>query len=104
MPCGNDFINENDIPKEVRAQQETDPRERLMDLQSRIAGEKVTPRGESTPAASSPGVFRMELGQLINRHSRENGSNTPDFILAQYLTDSLAAFDRAVNARTAFFN
>ena len=29
--------------------------------------------------------FRKELACLINRYSRENGSDTPDFILADYL-------------------
>lgn len=43
--------------------------------------------------------FRGALKDLINYHSMENGSNTPDFILAEYLTDCLAAFDRAISAR-----
>jgi hypothetical protein len=37
------------------------------------------------------------------RASAENGSNTPDFILAQYLTSCLAAFDEAVNAREKWY-
>jgi hypothetical protein len=28
------------------------------------------------------GLFHKELTQLINRYSKENGSNTPDFLLA----------------------
>lgn len=44
--------------------------------------------------------FREELEHLINKHSLENGSNTPDFILAQYLTDCLDAYDKAVQRRT----
>lgn len=43
--------------------------------------------------------FRVELEKLINRESRENGSNTPDFILAEYLAQCLVAFDHAVQAR-----
>jgi hypothetical protein len=43
--------------------------------------------------------FRHELEALINKHSIENASNTPDFILCQYLIDCLKAFDRAVIAR-----
>lgn len=43
---------------------------------------------------------RDEIAQVLNRYSQESGSNTPDFILAQYLVDALAAFDRATNART----
>lgn len=47
-------------------------------------------------------TFRKELESLINRHSKENGSNTPDFILAEYLSSCLEAFDRAVKARQAW--
>jgi hypothetical protein len=43
--------------------------------------------------------FRKELEQLINRHSMENGSNTPDWILADYLAGCLCLFDSTVNAR-----
>lgn len=43
--------------------------------------------------------FRIELSNLINRHSLENGSNTPDFILARYLEDCLRAFDTATKHR-----
>lgn len=43
--------------------------------------------------------FRKELEHLINRHSLENGSNTPDFVLANFLCNCLAAFDAAVNRR-----
>lgn len=48
------------------------------------------------------GDFRKDLEHLINSHSKENGSNTPDFILAGYLCECLAAFDRAVSRRTAW--
>lgn len=43
--------------------------------------------------------FRSELKQLINRHSMENGSNTPDHILADYLLGCLRSFDQATQAR-----
>lgn len=47
--------------------------------------------------------FIKELEALINKHSVENGSNTPDFILASYLHDCLLAFDVAVNRRSYFY-
>jgi len=47
--------------------------------------------------------FRKELEQVINRHSKENGSNTPDFILAVYLVSCLRAFDDAVNCRESWY-
>lgn len=48
-------------------------------------------------------LFREELGELLNRYSREHGSNTPDFILARYILDSVKAFDRAANTRDVWY-
>lgn len=47
--------------------------------------------------------FKKDLAELINRHSLENGSNTPDFILADYLFDCLEAFNRTSSAREKFY-
>jgi len=47
--------------------------------------------------------FRKELENIINRHSQENGSNTPDFILAIFLSNCLIAFDTAVNHREEWY-
>lgn len=43
--------------------------------------------------------FQTELRDLLNRHSAENGSDTPDFILAEYLIRCLVSFDYAVRYR-----
>jgi hypothetical protein len=48
-------------------------------------------------------VFRKELETLINCNSMENGSNTPDFILAQYLVDCLQTFDKTVRHREEWY-
>lgn len=47
--------------------------------------------------------FQKDLQNLINRHSRENGSGTPDFILANYIIDCLAAFDKSVKDRARWY-
>lgn len=47
--------------------------------------------------------FQKELEQLINRHSIENESHTPDFILAQYMMNCIFAFNDAVKARTEWY-
>jgi len=47
--------------------------------------------------------FRKELEHLINRHSRENGSDTPDFILAEFLADCLAAWDKNLTRREQWY-
>ena len=48
-------------------------------------------------------IFRQSLQQLINKHSMENGSNTPDFMLATYLLACLQAFDEAVKCRSEWY-
>ncbi len=48
-------------------------------------------------------MFRKELQALINRHSLENQSNTPDFILAEYPDNCLGAFDQAVQQREQWY-
>ena len=47
--------------------------------------------------------FITELGELLNRRSMENGSDTPDFILAQYLTDCLRSWNRATKRREDWY-
>lgn len=48
-------------------------------------------------------MFREELQSLLNRYCQENGSNTPDFILADFLARCLLAFDAAVNRRAEWY-
>ena len=52
--------------------------------------------GEATRPAPS---FHADLETLINRHSRENNSDTPDFILAELAARALDAFEVAINRR-----
>ena len=54
-------------------------------------------------AVGSASAFREELEHLINRHSKENGSNTPDYMLADFLCTCLVAFDATVNARDRWY-
>ena len=48
-------------------------------------------------------ALRKALTDAINSTSSENGSNTPDYILARYLESCLAAFDVAVLAREDWY-
>lgn len=48
-------------------------------------------------------AFLVALTSTINSHSRENGSDTPDFILGQFLMTCLTAFDVAVSKRTKWY-
>ncbi len=71
-------------------------------------GESIIPPGlvdrleaEDPLGLGSPDGFKAKLRDLLNCASMENGSDTPDFILARYLAECLEVFDRAVSARTA---
>ena len=48
--------------------------------------------------------FKKELTSLINRHSLENGSDSPDFILADYLTGCLHAFNECAEGRATAYH
>lgn len=47
--------------------------------------------------------FKKELTELLNRHCKENESDTPDFLLADYLVDCLAVFDLTTKRRTDWY-
>lgn len=50
------------------------------------------------------GKFGKELEGLVNRFSIENKSNTPDFILAEFMIHCLAAFEATSLRREAWFD
>lgn len=53
----------------------------------------------------SPRVsFLKELQELVNKHSKENDSDTPDFILAQYLNNCLTNFNLAQQQRSDWYS
>lgn len=47
--------------------------------------------------------FVSDLTRLINSYSIENGSNTPDFMLAEYLMGCLENFERTSNQRERWY-
>ncbi len=48
-------------------------------------------------------ALREDIERALNGASAESGSNTPDFILAEYLRNCLKAFDQASQKRTAWY-
>jgi hypothetical protein len=60
-------------------------------------------QGASEREGWKDGSFHQDLEALLNSHSMEGGSDTPDFLLAGYLLDCLRAFDHAVKARTRWY-
>jgi len=47
--------------------------------------------------------FQEDLRKLINVYSVESESGTPDFILAQYISDCLDTYARAVVSRDKWY-
>ena len=48
-------------------------------------------------------TFRKELEKLINKYSMENGSDTPDFILAEYMYNCLKSFNEITKRRDEWY-
>lgn len=44
--------------------------------------------------------FERELAELLNKHSRENFSSTPDFLLARFLMGCLESYETVMLANT----
>ena len=49
------------------------------------------------------GTFQEELEELINRYSMENQSDTPDYILAEYLVSCLNTWAYITRQRDKWF-
>ena len=47
--------------------------------------------------------FKHDLAKLINLYSLESVSNTPDFIIAEYLTNTLLEFDKLMRSRDNWY-
>ncbi len=47
--------------------------------------------------------FKKELERMLNAHSMEDASGTPDFILAEYMFACLRAFEAASNDRSSWY-
>ena len=48
-------------------------------------------------------MFIKELATLINRYSLENGSDTPDFILARHLYNQLIDLNEVIHRRSDWY-
>lgn len=57
---------------------------------------------DQLPPSQKEGL-RKEMAACLNRYSAENGCDTPDFILADYLLKCLEAFDSATLRRSQWY-
>ena len=48
--------------------------------------------------------FKKELSELLNKHSKENGSDTPDFMLSDFLSGCLELFDKTTVKRKRWYD
>lgn len=58
---------------------------------------------EQAAEARGPSILAQELAQVLNRYLMENASNTPDFLLAEYLERCLAAGEVLINRRDGWY-
>jgi hypothetical protein len=59
--------------------------------------------GKKPPEVAEENSFRKDLEKLINTHSKDNCTNTPDFLLANFLISCMDAFDLTVRKRDDWF-
>jgi len=57
----------------------------------------------SNPQEEKTHPFQDALRELINKHSMENESDTPDFILARYMFACLSNYQNTVKSRDTWF-
>ncbi|MFH2143072.1 MAG: hypothetical protein ABIJ97_11650 [Bacteroidota bacterium] len=53
---------------------------------------------------NNQGEFYTELRALINKYSLENGSDAPDFIIADYLINCLQVLNETAKNLDKFYN
>ena len=58
-----------------------------------------TPEPQDSKEEPKP-LFEEAIRKIINSYSLENESDTPDYILAQYLANCLTAYTKAVQSRS----
>ena len=75
--------------------------DRLLEIGSDLPEQAPPPPG--VPDAGTDARFVKSIKNAINANSKENGSDTPDFILANYMADCLRAFDKCSRAREKWY-
>jgi hypothetical protein len=94
--CIREIFPSRDTEQRNEAPEETDPEVEYPPTEQAT----VVP---STASVQRERSFSDDLKDLINHHSRENYSNTPDLVLAQFLVGTIKSFEEAVNQREAWY-
>lgn len=78
-------------------------RDKYINHQRKDSGGRLSCEAGNPSEIETDGTFQSRLKGTINTFSKENGSDTPDFILAQFLVDCLTVFDKAVKKRSGWY-
>jgi len=89
-------------PDKSRCPQRTPSRTRPTQGGNKMTNEQINDEMPCEETRKDYIGFRTELSELINKHSLESGSHTPDFMLSDFLVDVLMGFDRAVIRRNSW--
>jgi hypothetical protein len=54
-------------------------------------------------ARERPKTLAQDIAAVLNRHSMENASNTPDFLLAEYMERAMSAAEIMISRRDAWY-
>ena len=65
---------------------------------------KICDDGQESCNICHESDFTENLQRLLNSHSSENESNTPDFVLATFMSRCLAAFNAGIRDRDRYYN
>lgn len=58
---------------------------------------------ENTPVDEKYEQLIKDIAAVVNRHSLENRSDTPDFLLAEYMLGCLTVYENTVSVRKNWF-
>ncbi len=78
-----------------------DPAKLAWQAEIRARLDKLEFQQAEKPAQASG--LRQAIERAINSHNAEKGSDTPDFVLSEFLIGSLAAFDQAMSRRNGWY-
>lgn len=76
----------------------------IKDFNNKLMNKIIEEESDNLEVPKIEKTFIEELRCLINQYSKENGSNTPDFILSEYLNECLELFNKTINKREDWYD
>ena len=75
----------------------------IKDFNNKLMNKIIEEESDNLEVPKIEKTFIEELRYLINQYSKENGSDTPDFILSEYLNECLELFNKIINKREDWY-